>query len=62
MSFREKLNAVRSTPSGQTENLGPSEAYKQLKGRIHLKLLEQSDLSVRDAGARKTAARNRNHG
>ncbi|MDB5854715.1 MAG: CpaF family protein [Herminiimonas sp.] len=46
MSFREKLTAVRSVPSGPAENQGPSEAYKQLKGRIHLKLLEQSDLAI----------------
>jgi pilus assembly protein CpaF len=46
VSFREKLNAVRSLQLAQTEAQGPSEAYKQLKGRMHLKLLEQFDLAV----------------
>jgi pilus assembly protein CpaF len=46
MSFRQKLNAVRSEPSEQAENAGQSDAYQQLKGRMHLKLLEQFDLSV----------------
>lgn len=46
MSFREKLNAVRSLQLAQTEAQGPSESYKQLKGKMHLKLLEQFDLAV----------------
>jgi pilus assembly protein CpaF len=46
MSFREKLNAVRTLQSLQTEAQGSTEAYKQLKGRMHLKLLEQFDLAV----------------
>jgi pilus assembly protein CpaF len=46
MSFRQKLNAVRSEPSEQAESVGQSDAYQQLKGRMHLKLLEQFDLSV----------------
>lgn len=46
MSFREKLNAVRTSQSAQTEAQGPSDAYKHLKGRMHLKLLEQFDLAV----------------
>lgn len=46
MSFREKLNAVQTLQSPQTEAQGSSEAYKQLKGRMHLKLLEQFDLAV----------------
>ena len=46
MSFRERFNAgaVSLPLPGQT--LPPSSAYKLLKGRLHLKLLERVDLSV----------------
>ncbi|MBT9477135.1 MAG: CpaF family protein [Polaromonas sp.] len=55
MSFREKLNAVAVEPTMQRvlqvvtdANQGQvaSEAYKVLKGRIHLKLLDKFDLAV----------------
>lgn len=55
MSFREKLNAVAVEPTMQRPlqvvtdaNQGQvaSEAYKVLKGRIHLKLLDKFDLAV----------------
>jgi pilus assembly protein CpaF len=46
MSFREKLNAVHIESGAKNENAGPGAGYKQLKGRMHLKLLEQFDLSA----------------
>jgi pilus assembly protein CpaF len=46
MSLREKLNAAAIEPSSRAEGSGASEAYKQLKGRIHLKLLEKFDLAA----------------
>jgi pilus assembly protein CpaF len=46
MSFREKLNAVRSGPEAPESASGPSDSYKQLKSNIHLKLLDRFDLSV----------------
>jgi len=55
MSFREKLSAVAIEPVAQRQaevandsNQGQvaSHAYKGLKGRIHLKLLERFDLTV----------------
>lgn len=48
MSFREKLNAVRIEPVEQPQGQGPvaSDAYKILKGRIHLKLLDKFDLTA----------------
>lgn len=49
MSFRDKLNAVRSIPVPSSETSGASEAYKQLKGRMHLKLLERFDLAALEA-------------
>ena len=55
MSFREKLNAVAEEPIVQRPfqvvndaNQGhvASEAYKVLKGRMHLKLLDKFDLAA----------------
>ncbi|SDY55193.1 pilus assembly protein CpaF [Collimonas sp. OK242] len=48
MSFREKLNAVRIEPVEQPQGQGQvaSDAYKILKGRMHLKLLDKFDLTV----------------
>ena len=55
MSFREKLNAVAVEPTmhrplqvvtDANQGQVASEAYKVLKGRIHLKLLDKFDLAV----------------
>jgi pilus assembly protein CpaF len=46
MSFRDKLNAVRTVPAANTDTPGASDAYKQLKGKMHLKLLERFDLAA----------------
>ena len=55
MSFREKLNAVAIEPMAPRQvevandsNQGQvaSDAYKVLKGRMHLKLLERFDLAA----------------
>ncbi len=46
MSFREKLNAAALDTVARQEGPGVSEAYKLLKGRIHLKLLDQFDLAA----------------
>lgn len=47
MSFREKLNALATEPDARTEGQARSnDAYKALKGRIHLKLLDKFDLAV----------------
>ena len=55
MSFRDKLNAVALAPiversAESAKDSGPglvaSDAYKLLKGRMHLKLLEKFDLAV----------------
>lgn len=46
MSLRDRLNAVQAVPTVSMEAPGASEAYKQLKGRMHLKLLERFDLAV----------------
>ncbi|WP_211462714.1 CpaF family protein [Collimonas silvisoli] len=48
MSFREKLNAARIEPfaSEQPQIQVASDAYKLLKGRMHLKLLDKFDLAV----------------
>jgi pilus assembly protein CpaF len=47
MSFREKLSAVPAeTDSHSHGPARPSHAYKVLKGRIHLKLLDKFDLAV----------------
>jgi pilus assembly protein CpaF len=45
MSFREKMNAIPLQPVRAHEHVA-SDSYKSLKGRIHLKLLEQFDLAV----------------
>lgn len=46
MSLRDRLNAVQAVPTAHTDAPGASDAYKQLKGRMHLKLLERFDLAV----------------
>jgi len=54
MSFREQLNAIEADvaarPAGQAveQAVSPfaSDAYKSLKERMHLKLLERFDLSA----------------
>jgi pilus assembly protein CpaF len=46
MSFREKLNAVHAVQEAPEAAQGTSSSYKQLKGEIHLKLLDRFDLSV----------------
>ena len=46
MSFREQLNAVALAPMAQQDSQGATEAYKLLKGRIHLTLLDKFDLAV----------------
>ena len=55
MSFREKLNAVAAEPTAPrplqavndaNQSHFASEAYKLLKGRMHLKLLDKFDLAV----------------
>ena len=56
MSFREKLNAVALTPlverktdvavKDASQGMVASDAYKLLKGRMHLKLLDKFDLAV----------------
>lgn len=55
MSFREKLRAAAVEPAGQRpppgaadnhQNHGASQAYKALKGRMHLKLLDKFDLAA----------------
>ena len=46
MSFREKLNAVAVEPPKRPEGRGATDAYKALKGSIHLKLLDKFDLSA----------------
>src|SRR3569832_935739 len=45
MSFREKLNATAVEPAVRADS-GASNAYKALKGRIHLKLLDKFDLTA----------------
>jgi pilus assembly protein CpaF len=49
MSFRDKLTAVRAVPVVSTDTPGASDAYKQLKGKMHLKLLERFDLAALEA-------------
>ncbi|SFC77046.1 CpaF family protein [Collimonas sp. OK412] len=46
MSFREKLNAVRIEPVEHPQGQVASDAYKILKGRMHLKLLDKFDLAA----------------
>lgn len=46
MSFRDKLNTVRAVSAANTDTPGASDSYKQLKGRMHLKLLERFDLAA----------------
>jgi pilus assembly protein CpaF len=56
MSLREKLNVVAAEPAASSALhlavdsglAGTSEAYKVLKGRLHLKLLEKFDLASLD--------------
>jgi len=45
MSFREKMNAIPLQPVRAQQHV-TTDSYKSLKGRIHLKLLEQFDLAV----------------
>src|SRR3569832_1935686 len=45
MSFREKLNATAVEPAVRADS-GASNAYKALKGRIHLKMLDKFDLTA----------------
>ncbi len=54
MSFREKLNAAAIVPAARQELQGASEAYKLLKGRIHLKLLDKFDLAALETLAPET--------
>lgn len=46
MSFREKFNVVAADAGAGPEGKGISDAYKALKGRIHLKLLDKFDLAA----------------
>ena len=46
MSFRERFNVVAAPDALPGNGQADSEAYKILKGRLHLKLLERVDLSV----------------
>lgn len=46
MSFREKLNVVATEPIAHPEQRGVNDAYKALKSRIHVKMLEKFDLSA----------------
>ncbi|WP_334189101.1 CpaF family protein [Noviherbaspirillum sp.] len=46
MSFRDKLNAATMSPIVREDSRGASEAYKLMKGRIHLKLLDKFDLAA----------------
>lgn len=46
MSFRDKFNAVPLAAISRPETQVASDAYKSLKGRLHLKLLEKFDLAV----------------
>ena len=55
MSFREKLNAITVEPSmyqpyraasEATQGFAASDSYKELKGRMHLKLLDKFDLAA----------------
>ena len=56
MSFRDKLNAVALAPLAErqvdvvtkdaSQGLVASDAYKLLKGQMHLKLLDKFDLAV----------------
>lgn len=56
MSLREKLNVVANDAAAlpalhvaaDSHGIGSSEAYKVLKGRLHLKLLEKFDLATLD--------------
>jgi pilus assembly protein CpaF len=54
MSFREKLNATAMPPMMRREAQGTSEAYKLLKGRIHLKLVDKFDLAALETLAPET--------
>jgi pilus assembly protein CpaF len=46
MSLREKLNVVTVQAAGRVDRQRTIDAYQELKGRIHIKLLEKFDLSV----------------
>ena len=46
MSLREKFVAVRAVPAVSQQGQAPSDAFKALKGRIHLKLVSKFDLAV----------------
>jgi pilus assembly protein CpaF len=46
MSFRDKFNAVTLQPIMSPGTQASSDAYKMLKGRLHLKLLEKFDLAA----------------
>lgn len=54
MSFREKLNAATIAPVARHEVQGVTEAYKLLKGRIHLKMLDKFDLAALETLAPET--------
>lgn len=46
MSFRDKLTGATTDKAVRPPSPAASEAYKQLKGRMHLKLLDKFDLAV----------------
>jgi pilus assembly protein CpaF len=46
LSLRTKLNGNAAEPAFRAQSSAPADAYKTLKGRIHLKLLEKVDLAV----------------
>ena len=52
MSLREKLNVATVESIRRVEVPGASDAYKALKGRIHLKLLDKFDLSTLESLSR----------
>lgn len=49
LSLREKLNSAAGDPLKATQPASNADAYKALKGRIHLKLLEMFDLAALEA-------------
>ncbi|WP_038491951.1 CpaF family protein [Collimonas arenae] len=54
MSFRERLNAVRTEPAILPQGHVASDAYKILKGRMHLQLLDKFDLKALETLAPET--------
>jgi pilus assembly protein CpaF len=46
ISLRAKLNGGAAEPSLRTQSATEADSYKSLKGRMHLKLLEQFDLAA----------------